>query len=185
MQENGTSAISRRSALKTGAAIGVGVAALSSLGRNVSAQDATPAAGGAFTVSSESLTLDGAMAVIQAALAKATELGVPEYVVVVDTAGNIKAAARQDGAGITSLTYAPAKAYTAAAFGAQTDQLSMALSGDAGLVASILKDPRVILLGGGSPLKVGDALVGGVGVSGGSAEQDQECANAGAATLTV
>lgn len=167
-------------------AVGAGSAALAgvAVGSNfVAAQDAaTPAAcGGA--ASTLAITVDGAMSVVHAAMAKATEIGVPTVVVVVDAAGMTKAMARMDGTPLSSPDLATDKAFTAASFHAPTDQFGTAVSADPVTMASLLKVPGVTLLGGGVPLMAGDVLVGAVGCSGGTAEQDLECANAGAAAL--
>ena len=52
------------------------------------------------------------------------------------------------------------------------------------MVGSLLKATNVTLLGGGLPLMIGDELVGGLGCSGGSVEQDIQCAQAGVAALS-
>ncbi|CAN0472160.1 unnamed protein product, partial [Phaeothamnion confervicola] len=120
---------------------------------------------------------------LQAALDTAATLGVPSVVYVVDTAGVTKASGRQDHTPVSSVTFAESKAITAAAFGIPTDQLVAAVGDDGVMAASLMQDPRVILLGGGVPLFIGSTLVGGIGVSGGTPEQDIEAANAGAAVL--
>lgn len=172
----------RLMAAGAGAAALVGVAAGSNL---VAAQDAaTPAAGGG-TASTLVITVDGAWAVVQAAMAKATEIGVPTVAVVVDSAGTMKAMARMDGTPISSLDLATSKAFTAASFHAPTDQLGPAMSADPVIMASLLKSPGVTLLPGGTPLLVDGVLVGAVGCSGGTGDQDVECANAGAAALAA
>jgi glc operon protein GlcG len=167
--------------------VGAGSAALAgvAMGSNfVAAQDATPAAGGG-TASTLALTIDGAMAIVNAAMAKATEIGVPTVVAVVDSAGTIKALARMDGTPNSSIDLATDKAFTAASFHAATDQFGPAVAADPVTLASILKAPGITLLPGGVPLMVGDVLVGAVGCSGGTGDQDVECANAGAAALAA
>ena len=95
----------------------------------------------------------------------------------------LKAMARMDGTPLSSLDLATDKAFTAASFHGPTDQLGPAMSADPVVMASILKSPGITLLPGGVPLMAGDVLVGAVGCSGGSTDQDVECANAGAAAL--
>ncbi len=165
--------------------VGAGSAALAgvALGSNLAAaQDATPTASGG-TVATLALTADGAMSVVHAAMAKAAELGAPTVVVVVDAAGMMKTMARMDGTPLSSLDLATDKAFTAASFHGPTEQLGPALSADPVAMASLLKAPGVTLLPGGVPLMAGDVLVGAVGCSGGTPDQDVECANAGAAAL--
>lgn len=178
--------LTRRQALLGGVGTGLGLAVASALGGTDAALAQTPGAAatpGPLSATKTVLTLDGAMAVLEAALAKARALGVAEVVAVVDDAGTLKALARMDGTFATSVDLAQDKAFTAASFHAPTDQLAKGLGSDAVVLASILKAPHISLLGGGQPLTVGNAVVGGVGCSGGTQEQDQTCARAGAATL--
>lgn len=180
-EEHGTAGLTRRQALRAGVGAGVGAAALASLGSAALAQSATPAAG--MTATMPVLTLAGAQAVLQAALAKAQSVGVPEVVAVVDAAGTLKAFGRMDGTPITSVDLAQDKAFTAASFHAPTDQLAKGVGSNTLAAASILKEPHIVLLGGGVPLMSGNTVIGAVGCSGGSEEQDITCAKAGAAAL--
>jgi uncharacterized protein GlcG (DUF336 family) len=166
--------------------VGAGSAALAGVALSsniVAAQDAATPTTGSGTISTLALTRDGAMNVVQAAMAKATEIGVPTVAVVVDAAGMPKAMARMDGTPLSSLELATDKAFTAASFHGTTEQFGSAVSADPATMASLLKAPGVTLLPGGVPLMVGDVLVGAIGCSGGSGDQDVECANAGAAAL--
>jgi uncharacterized protein GlcG (DUF336 family) len=165
-------------------AVGAGSAALAGVAAGSSfaaAQDAATPAAADGTVSTLALTVEGAMGVVHAAMAKAAEIGVPT--VVVDAAGKQKVMARMDGTPLSSLDLANDKAFTAASFHGPTEQLGPAVSADAATMASILKAPGVTLLPGGVPLMAGDVLVGAVGCSGGTPDQDVECANAGVAAL--
>lgn len=173
---------SRRQALLASAIAGLGLATGSIGQEGAAAQDSTPAAS-AGTTARTVLSLDGAMAALMAARAKADELGVPMVIVVVDDSGILKAFARMDGTGVASIDLATAKAYTSAAFRAATTDLAERVSQDPARLASFSNAPGVVLLGGGIPLKVGDAVVGGIGCGGGSPEQDAECAQAGADAL--
>lgn len=130
------------------------------------------------------LTLDNARVALDAALAKATEIGVAQNVVVLDESATMKAFARQDGALLGSVTIAIDKATTAVSFGAPTHELASGLGQDPVMLASFTKLPNIILIPGGYPIMIGDALVGSIGVSGGSAEQDQQCAEAGLAAIS-
>lgn len=182
MMTQQSTSLSRRRLMAAGA----GSAALAGMafGSNLAAaQDAATPAAGDGTISTLALTVEGAMSVVQAALAKATEIGVPTVVVVLDASGIMKAMARMDGTPLSSNDLAHDKAFTAASFHGPTDQLGPALSADAATMASILKAPGITLLPGGVPLMAGDVQVGAVGCSGGSPDQDVECANAGAAAL--
>ena len=128
------------------------------------------------------ITLGQAHKVVEAAAAKAEEIGVPMNIAVVDAGNNLTAFARQDGAWLGSIDIAQGKAYTARAF----DMTSADLGAEAqpgkslyGIEAS--NDGRLIVFGGGIPLKDGDEVVGAIGVSGGTVDQDEEVAEAGAA----
>jgi uncharacterized protein GlcG (DUF336 family) len=174
--------VTRRAALRGAAGLALGAAGVAMAAASVSAQSATPTAG-ASTVQTEMLTADGALKVVQAAWAKAREIGVPEVIAVVDTAGVLKAFIRMDGAYNASIDIAMDKAYTSASFHAPTADFGKAVSADASVMASILKAPHVNLLPGGLPLMSGKTLVGAIGCSGGSGDQDVQCAQAGVAAL--
>ena len=137
----------------------------------------------ADTVTRQSISLDAAQRVIAAAQAKATEMGLPAVIAVVDESGTLKAFSRMDGAALLSVDIAKDKAYTAIAFGIPTDAWFDFIKDDPPLLHGITKVPRLMVFGGGYPLKVGDAIVGGIGVSGGHYHQDMEVAQAGVAAL--
>jgi uncharacterized protein GlcG (DUF336 family) len=137
----------------------------------------------AKTVTKSSISAAAAAAVVRAAEAKAAEIGVPMVIAVVDESGVLKAFSRMDGAALLSVDIAQDKAYTAAAFGISTDGWFDFIKNDPPLLHGIIKTPRLIVFGGGYPLKIGDALIGGIGVSGGHYEQDMVVAQAGVAAL--
>ncbi|MBU1376794.1 MAG: heme-binding protein [Alphaproteobacteria bacterium] len=136
---------------------------------------------GAKTITKSSITAEAAVEVLRAAEAKATEIGVPMVIAVVDESGVLKAFSRMDGAALLSVDIAQDKAYTAAAFGISTDGWWDFIKNDPPLLNGIVKTPRLIVFGGGYPLKVGDSVVGAIGVSGGHYEQDMVVARAGVA----
>jgi len=130
------------------------------------------------------VTLRDAQAVVHAARAKADELGVPMNIAVVDEGNNLVAFARMDGAWLGSIDIAQNKAYTARAFDMETRRLApLAQPGGPlyGIEAS--NDGNLIVFAGGIPLTARGRVVGAIGVSGGSIEQDQEVAEAGAAAF--
>ncbi|MHA6792877.1 GlcG/HbpS family heme-binding protein [Pseudonocardia bannensis] len=140
----------------------------------------------ADTVPASTISSDAAHRVIAAAEAKATEIGVPMCIAVCDTGGNLKAFSRMDGAALLSTQVAQDKAYTAVGFGMPTGDWHDFISGDAPLAAGAPTGiKRLIIFGGGYPLKVDGAVVGAIGVSGGHYTQDQEVAQAGLAVLGV
>jgi uncharacterized protein GlcG (DUF336 family) len=135
---------------------------------------------GPTTVSKQIITLDGANAVVSAAVAKAKELGVLEVIAVYDSTGILKALASVDGARVTSVTFAMDKAWTSARREAATQDLADALASQPAVnLPSFLKQPQLTLLGGGIPIVVNGQVVGGVGASGGTIAQDIEVASAG------
>ena len=177
-----TGVISRRGALRAGVGAGIGLAASAALAGAGAAQDGTPTsveAAEGFTSTRTVLTLDGAAVMVEGARGRAEELGVPMVIVIVDESGELKAFARMDGAGVASIDLATGKAYTAAAFRSPTSALAERLGGDPARIASFTAMPNVVLLGGGLPIRVEDSVIGGIGVGGGSPEQDEEVAQAG------
>lgn len=105
----------------------------------------------------------------------------PMFVTVVDVAGDEKATIRMDGNGGASLLLAPPKARTSAAFRTATATLA-ANTTDPGRIASFTA-AGFSLLGGGVPLRKDGAVIGAIGVGGGSPEQDHAVATAAAAAL--
>ena len=133
--------------------------------------------------STQVLTASAAHAAVGAAVAKAEELGVAVNACVVDAGGNRVAFLRGDGAFLPSGEIARDKAYTAAGFGAPTGVLYQVLAAEADVLAGISAQPGVALFPGGLPISVDGAVIGGIGVSGASAEQDEICARAGLAAI--
>jgi uncharacterized protein GlcG (DUF336 family) len=128
------------------------------------------------------VTLDQAQAIVEAARVKADDIGVPMNVAVVDAGNNLTAFARMDGAWLGSIDIAQSKAYTARAFDMPTRDLTeMAQPGEP-LFGIESSSQRVIIFAGGIPLTDGETVVGAVGVSGGTPDQDHDvCAAAVAA----
>ncbi len=132
-----------------------------------------------ITISRSSISAEAAHAAVAAAVAHGRSIGKAVVCAVVDVSGDLVALLRGDGAFKASITIAQDKAYTAAVFGASTDALSAALSANAALHQGIALRPGVVLFGGGAPILVEGVVVGGVGVSGGSEDDDRACAEAG------
>jgi uncharacterized protein GlcG (DUF336 family) len=131
-----------------------------------------------------SLDLADARRIIAAGERKAIELGIPYNIAVADAGGGLVAHVRMDGAWLGSVDVAINKAWTARAFDMSTDDLShMTQSGQQGFGLNTTNDSRVVIFGGGIPIKVGGVVVGAVGASGGSVEQDVSVARAAAAGL--
>ena len=132
-----------------------------------------------------SISLEQADVILAAARDKADEIGVPMNIAVVDAGANLTAFARQDGAWLGSIAVAQDKAFTARAFDSPTGDLyDMTQPGGALYGIGVSNDGRVITFPGGVPISRGDEIVGAIGVSGGTPDQDQDVAEAGAAAYT-
>ena len=128
------------------------------------------------------ITLDLAGTLAASAVARATKIGALVSVAVVDAGGHLVQFQRMDGAEIAGPTLAVDKAYTAVAHRVATADLAeMATPGGplAGLAAN--GGGRYVVFGGGVPLWDGDRVAGGIGVSGGTVDEDIQCAAAAAA----
>jgi len=126
------------------------------------------------------VTAELARAMIDAAERKAAEMGHPFVIAVVDESGILKAFSRMDGAALLSVQIAQDKAYTAAGFGLSTDGWHDFVKNDPPLAMGAAPGiDRLVVFGGGYPIKIGDAIVGAIGVSGGHYTQDMEVAQAG------
>ena len=130
------------------------------------------------------ITYAGARAAVDAALERAAEIGVAVNVAVTDPSGALIAFARMDGAPLLSSGIAQDKAWTVSAFnGIATHEFFGLIENETALREGIVHRDRLVVFGGGVPIRLDDILVGAVGVSGGTAEQDREIAEAGAAAL--
>jgi uncharacterized protein GlcG (DUF336 family) len=120
-----------------------------------------------------SLTLAEARNLIAAGEKKATELGIPYNIAVVDAGGGLIAHARMDGAWLGSIDISIHKAWTARAFDMATEDLAkMAKSGKPLFGIQNTNHEKVVIFGGGTPVKDGDTVIGAVGASGGTVDQD-------------
>jgi uncharacterized protein GlcG (DUF336 family) len=132
----------------------------------------------------DGMSLSAAQAVVEAARAKAEEIGVPMNIAVVDEGNNLSAFARMDGAWLGSIDIAQNKAYTARAFDMSTKDLAPLCQPNQPLFGiNASNQGRLIIFAGGIPLQSGERIVGAIGVSGGSVEQDHEVAEAGVAAF--
>lgn len=139
----------------------------------------------ATQVTAKRVTLDAALTMIAAARRKAEEIGVPMNIAVVDEGNNLVAFARMDGAWLGSIDIAQSKAFTARAFDMGTDALApLSQPGQPLFGIQSSNQGRIIMFPGGVPLKADGTVVGAIGVSGGTVEQDQQVAEAGAAAFS-
>lgn len=125
--------------------------------------------------------IDRAMRMVQAAHTKATELGITVSAAVVDEGGRLIALGRMDKARPMSVDIATHKAYTAASFQMPTNELAGMASQSWFQSLLISSQGRIMASGGGLPILDGVQVVGAIGVSGGSEDQEYTCAQAGAA----
>jgi uncharacterized protein GlcG (DUF336 family) len=129
-----------------------------------------------------SLNLAEARNIIAAGERKASELQIPYNIAVVDAGGGLVAHERMDGAWLGSVDIAIDKAWTARAFDLSTEELArFTQSGQSGFGVNTTNGSRVVIFGGGIPIKVAGAVIGAVGASGGSVEDDIAVARAAAA----
>jgi len=130
------------------------------------------------------VTLKDAKRVIAAAEIKAAAIGQPMNIAVADAGGNLVAHVRMDGAWIGSIDISIKKAFTSRAFDIATRDLAQhCQSGSQFFGIHASNDGRIMIFAGGIPLKRNDKVVGAIGVSGGSGEQDHAVAEAGAAAF--
>jgi len=135
-------------------------------------------------IKKHSISSDLARKMVDAAVAKARELGVSENVTILDDGGNLKAFSRMDGAPIPTIEMAQNKAYTAL-LGVPTQDFFDFIKGDPSLLAGIPTLSRVAAWGGGFPVKVDGEIVGAIGVSGApTVQNDVDCARAALAVVT-
>ena len=137
-----------------------------------------------MTITSESVSLEDARRIIAAGEAKAGEIGQPSNIAVVDAGGNLVAHVRMDGAWLGSVDISINKAFTSRAFDISTADLGANAGPGAQFFGiHISNGGRVMIFAGGVPLRLDGRVVGAVGVSGGSGEQDQTVAEAAAAAF--
>jgi glc operon protein GlcG len=127
------------------------------------------------------LTLAEANRMVQAAITKAAEINVDLSVAVCDAGGNLLAFNRMEGASAVSATVAQGKAAASAGFG----RASGALQADSPVIQAIISSMggRMLAAQGAVPVRKDGVLVGAIGGSGATAQQDEDCAEAGLAAL--
>ena len=140
--------------------------------------------GAAASVAVRLIDWAAAHAAVGAAAAEADRLGVRINVAVVDAGGLLAAFLRMPGAPLHSVDIAIDKAYTAASFGLATSGWTEALQSHSPAVRQgLVQRPRFVAFGGGLPVVEAGLRIGGIGVSGGSEQQDELCARAGLRAL--
>lgn len=129
------------------------------------------------------ITLQQAQAALDAAGEKARQLGVAVNIAVVDSGANLMAFARMDGALIGSVDVAIKKARTASLFAMESGALGPLSQPGAALYGIELTNGGLVTFHGGVPMMAGDALIGAIGSSGSTVENDRAIAQTGAAAL--
>jgi uncharacterized protein GlcG (DUF336 family) len=137
------------------------------------------------SITQHQITAEAASAACRAALAHAEAQGLRINVAVTDASGTLMAFLRMPGAFLHSIDIAIDKAYTASSFGFPTAQWAGAVAGDELLRIGLNQRPRLVMFGGGLPIIEAGVRIGGIGVSGGSADEDEDCARAGLAALNL
>lgn len=136
-------------------------------------------------IESKNISLSLAQKMLEAGLIKGDELGMPFSIAIVDRVGNIKAFAAMDGAPVLSLEIAQNKAFSAATYNRATHEWYDRLKDDPPLLHGIVHTPRLVIFGGGYPIKIDNELIGGVGVSGGHYTHDMQVCQAALEVLNT
>ncbi|MCC7495050.1 MAG: heme-binding protein [Fimbriimonadaceae bacterium] len=140
----------------------------------------------AEALATREISLAQATTAVQAAAAKAVELGVTMDIAVVDSGGHLKAFARMDGAWLGSIDIAQRKARTAILFHFPTGAVGQLSQPGGPLYGIELSNGGLITFPGGLPIALADGtVIGGIGVSGSTVEDDHACAEAGAAAAVA
>lgn len=128
------------------------------------------------------LSIEEARILIEGAAAKAREMGVPQCIAVTDESGHLIKFDRMDGGKVSSVSIAIDKAFTGAVARRGTHVYNeLCVPGKPTFGIHVTNNGRFSVIGGGLPVHVGGDIVGGIGVSSGTAEQDLICAEAGLA----
>ncbi|MCU7814498.1 MAG: heme-binding protein [Candidatus Thiodiazotropha sp. (ex Rostrolucina anterorostrata)] len=132
-----------------------------------------------LTVNESSLHWQRAMLAVTAASRHAEDIGVVINTAVVDRGGNLLAFQRQNGAPLHAISIAIDKAYSAVSFGFSTADWLSVIGDQPQLREGLVQRDRLVIFGGGLPIRVDGELVGAIGVSSASEAEDEACARAG------
>jgi len=132
----------------------------------------------------KTLQLPDARRIIAAATKKAEDIKQPMNIAIVDAGGNLLAFERMEDAWLGSIDISIKKAWTSRAFNITTQDLAQhSQSGNQFFGIHASNDGKVMIFAGGIPIKQDGQVVGAIGVSGGSGDQDHEVAHAGVAAF--
>ncbi len=130
------------------------------------------------------ITLEEAQRILSAAEEKARQMGQPMNIAVMDAGRNLVAFHRMDGAWVASTDIAIDKAFTSAGRGLTTRKIGeMAQPGQPLFGINTTNGGRIVIFAGGVPLTRDGEVIGAIGVSGGTVDEDEEVAEAGVAAL--
>lgn len=128
-----------------------------------------------YGMADKNFTLEKVSAMAARGVQKAEEIGVPMVIAFVDEGGNLQLLHRMEDALLASIDVAAGKAYTACALKMPTDVLAgLAQPGQPLFGIEATNEGKIVIFGGGHPLVADDRVVGGIGVSGGSVEEDMQ-----------
>jgi uncharacterized protein GlcG (DUF336 family) len=131
-----------------------------------------------------SLSLADARRIVAGGESKAQDLGIPYNIAVVDAGGGLVAHVRMDGAWLGSVDISIDKAWNSRAFDMATEDLAkLAQSGKPLFGINSTNHEKVVIFAGGMPVKIGDEVIGAVGASGGTVDQDQQVVEAAVAAF--
>jgi uncharacterized protein GlcG (DUF336 family) len=148
------------------------------------ADDAKPMDKKAMSIKTTDISLDQAQAIVSAAVKKSEEMNVKMDIAVVDAGGNLKAFARMDGAWLGSIDIAQKKAKTARDFDMPTGEIGKLSQPGKPLYMIEVSNQGLITFPGGVPIRGSDdTIIGAVGVSGSTVENDDAVAKAGVDAL--
>ena len=130
------------------------------------------------------ISLDSAKRLIEKIEQEAERRGKKAVIAVCGPDGNPIAVHVMDGAFLVSFDVATKKAYTSVAVKMSTQELSvLAQPGGTFYGVDKMDNGKIVIFGGGVPLKVGDTIIGGLGISGGTGEEDHSLAEYGLSVL--
>ncbi len=135
-------------------------------------------------IQTQDISLEQARAACKAAFAKAEEIGAKMDIAVVDAGGNLKAFERMDGAWLGSIDIAIKKAKTARWFDMPTGEIGKLSQPEKSLFNIEHSNGGLITFPGGVPIRVGETVIGAIGVSGSTVEDDHAVAEAGANAIS-
>lgn len=138
-----------------------------------------------ISITKQTITSGTAQAIAKAAIDTARAQGLTISVCVTDTEGAPMALIRMDGVGAPIVEFCSEKAYTAAVTGVATRDFHAHITSTPSLEMGMTGRPRFLVWGGGLPIRNKDQTIGGIGVSGGSEDQDIEIATTALAALSL